>query len=180
LWPTFALLMLIDAVVGHELPPQGDSESWASAWLVAVLAMLVAVILLSGALGVVIRRWRSDMPRVVARDYAGTAVIVIVSAGLLAAGLAHRSAVNADRAALREAVARAQAWIGGRAPVAFRAELRYTSTFVIQPGSVYRTCVRDRSRTRTYCVIVHMRMPFAHSVSFSGYEPNSVMSAGTG
>ena len=75
--------------------------------------MLVAVILLSGALGVVIRRWRSDMPRVVARDYAGTAVIVIVSAGLLAAGLAHRSAVNADRAALREAVARAQAWIGG-------------------------------------------------------------------
>ena len=51
---------------------------------------------------------------------------------------------------------------------------------MIQPGSVYRTCVRDRSHTRTYCVVVHMRMPFARSVSFSGYEPNSVMSAGTG
>ncbi len=180
LWPTFALLMLIDAVVGHELPPQGDSQSWASAWLVAVLTMLVAMIVLSGAVGLLIRRLRTDMPRVVARDYAGTAVIVIVSAALLGAGLVHRSAISADRVALQEAVARAQAWIGTRAPVAFRGDLRYTSTYVIQPRSVYRTCVRNRRHTRTYCVVVHMRVPYARSVSFSGYEPNSALSAGTG
>jgi hypothetical protein len=180
LWPAFALLMVIDAVVGHELPPQGDSQSWASAWLVAVLAMLIGVVVLSGAVGLVIRRLRTDMPRVVARDYAGTAVIVIVSAALLGAGLAHRPAINADRAALQEAVARAQAWIGDRAPPAFRSEIRDTNTYVIQAGSVYRTCVSDRSHTRTYCVVVHTRMPFAQSVSFSGYEPNSVLSTGTG
>ena len=32
---------------------------------------------------------------------------------------------------------------------------------------------------RTYCVIVNDKLPFARSVSFGGYEPNEVMSAGT-
>jgi hypothetical protein len=33
---------------------------------------------------------------------------------------------------------------------------------------------------RTYCVIVNTRAPFARSVTFDGYEPNSVFSEGVG
>ena len=50
---------------------------------------------------------------------------------------------------------------------------------MIQQGSIYRTCVPSDDRKRTYCVIVNDKLPFARSVSFAGYEPNEVMSAGT-
>jgi hypothetical protein len=40
---------------------------------------------------------------------------------------------------MRDAEARALAWIGYRAPPAFRAGLQHASTFTIEAGSLYRT-----------------------------------------
>jgi hypothetical protein len=40
-------------------------------------------------------------------------------------------------------------------------------------------CVPGAHSRRTYCVVVNARAPFARSVRFSGYEPNSVFAAGT-
>ena len=51
-------------------------------------------------------------------------------------------------------------------------------TFVIQQGSIYRTCVPSDDRRRTYCVIVKTNLPFARSVSFAGYESNEVLNQG--
>ena len=79
-----------------------------------------------------------------------------------------------------DAIKRAQAYIGDRAPARVPAQPRScVDTFVIQQGSIYRTCVPSDDRKRTYCVIVNDKLPFARSVSFGGYEPNEVMSAGT-
>ena len=77
-----------------------------------------------------------------------------------------------------DAIKRAQAYIGDRAPAEFRRNLEFVDTFVIEQGSIYRTCVPSDDRKRTYCVIVKTHLPFPRSVSFAGYEPNSVMSAG--
>ncbi len=55
----------------------------------------------------------------------------------------------------------------------------HTDTYTIQAGQIYRTCVPDRTRTRTYCVIVKPRMPLTESVVFAGYEPNAVFAQGT-
>jgi hypothetical protein len=55
-----------------------------------------------------------------------------------------------------------------------------SSTYAIQPGSIYRVCVPDSQRRRTYCVVVKLGLAPARSVSFSGYTPNSVLGAGTG
>jgi hypothetical protein len=82
--------------------------------------------------------------------------------------------------AMRDAIARAQAWIGDRAPAEFRRNVEFVSTLAIEQGSIYRTCVPSDDRTRTYCVIVKTHLPFARSVSFDGYESNAVFSAGTG
>jgi hypothetical protein len=180
LWPTFLLLLVLDAIGGHELPPEGDGQSLTSAALVAMVAMLIGIAVLSPALGLAIRRITGGMPSVVARDYAGTAVILLISAALLAVGLAHHGSVNTDRAAAARAVARADAWIAARAPRAFRTGVLASSTYAIQPDSVYRICVPDPHRTRTYCVVVKLALAPGRSVSFSGYEPNSVLSEGTG
>jgi hypothetical protein len=179
LWPAFVALTIADAVVGHMLPPAGDGQSLVSAALVALVLNLIAVILLSRPLGAVLRRARGDLPSIVARDYAGTTVVVVIALALLTAGLLHRSTLQAQRSTMYDAIKRAQAYIGDRAPAQFRRNLELVDTFVIQQGSIYRTCVPSDDRKRTYCVIVNDKLPFARSVSFGGYEPNEVMSAGT-
>jgi hypothetical protein len=178
LWPMFVATVAVDAAVGHLRPPAGDSESVAAAAIAGLALNLLAVLLLSRPLGMLLRRARGDLPAVVARNYAGTSVVVAVTLGLLAAGLVHHASVMADQAAMRDATVRAQAWIGDRAPPEFRANAGFSNTFAIQPGSIYRVCVPSRRRNRNYCVIVKTQLPFARSVAPAGYEPNSTFSQG--
>jgi hypothetical protein len=178
LWPAFVALTVADAVVGHLLPPAGDGQSVVSAGLVALVLNLVGVILLSRPLGAAIRRTRGDLPSIVARDYAGTTVVAIVALALLIAGLIHRPTLQAQRRTMDDAIKQAQAFIGDRAPAEFRRNLQLVDTFVIQQGSIYRTCVPSDDRRRTYCVIVKTNLPFARSVSFAGYESNEVLNQG--
>jgi hypothetical protein len=107
-------------------------------------------------------------------------VVTLVSLALVAWGLANRSSVIANRDALRDAVVRAQAWIGDRAPTEFRRDLALISTFTIEAGRVYRSCVPSTDGRRTFCVIVRPRLPTPSSVRFDGYEPNSVFAQGMG
>ncbi len=177
LWPTFLVLMALDALAGHALPPVGDSQSLASAWLVGLWAMLIGIVALSGGAAVLIRRRRPDMPKVVARNYGGTLVIVAVSCVLLAAGLIHHPSVLSDRHALGGAASRSRSWIATHAPAAFRHDLQTVSVYTIQPGSVYRSCVFDLSGS-AYCVVVNLAALRARSVIFDGHEPNAILSAG--
>lgn len=180
LWPAFIALTAVDAVVGHALPPTGDAESVAAAALAGLVLNLLAVILLTRPLGAVLRRMRRDLPAVVARDRAGTSVVVAVSVVLAVAGVAHHSTIVANQNAMEDAITRAEAWIGDRAPPQFRRDVNVLNTFVIQPGSVYRSCAQNADGTRSYCVIVNTRYPFPSGVRFAGYEPNSDFSQGLG
>jgi len=180
LWPTFIVATVVDGVIGHALPPAGETETLLAAVLAGLVLNLIAVVLLSRPLGAVLRRARADLPVVVARNYAGTCAVLLVTAAVLAVGLSHRPTLIAQQRALGDALARAEAWIGDRAPDEFRRNLVDMNTFTIEPGSIYRTCVSNLAGTRTYCVIVKDRLPLARSVSFGGYEPNSVFAAGVG
>jgi hypothetical protein len=178
LWPAFATATLADAAFGHALPPAGDAESIAGAAVIGLVLNLIAVILLARPLSTMLRRRRKDLPAIVARDYGGTTAVLAVSIALLTAGLVHHETVMSDQSAEQDAVARAQAWIGARAPSEFRRDVAYVSTFAIQPGRIYRECVPSRSTARTYCVVVDETEPFARSVRFSGYEPNALFGEG--
>ncbi len=157
----------------------GDAQSWAGGTLGALVANLLAVLFVSRPVGALLRRRRPDLPVAVARNYAGTGALALVTLAVLAAGVTHRSSIAAQRRMLDDAVMRAIAYIGARAPDAFRRNVGHPDTYTIQAGVVYRTCVPNQARTRTYCVIVRSRMPLAQSVVFAGYEPNSTFSAGT-
>jgi hypothetical protein len=178
LWPTFAVATILDAVVIHSLPMTGDGATFGGALLGALVVNLVAVLLLSRPLGALIRTRRKDLPSFVARDLAGRFAIAAVTLMFLTAGLVHRPTVLAHERAMEDAIKRAQAWIGDRAPDEFRRNLEYVSTFTIEAGRVFRTCVPSATSTKTYCVIVDTRLPFARSVTFDGYEPNAVFAEG--
>jgi len=178
MWPTFVVATIADAVIGWRLPPSGDSQALAGAAVVGLLLNLLGVVVLSWPVALLWRRRARDMPMVVARDYAGTTVVALISLAILCIGVAHHSAIVHDRRALQDAIVRAQAYIGDRAPAEFRRNLEWISTFAIQSGSIYRACVPSLDGRRTYCVVVDTTQPFAQSVRFAGYESNSTFSTG--
>jgi hypothetical protein len=182
LWPSFVVLTIADGIVGHLLPLAGTTQSVATGAVAGLCLNVIGVILLSRPFGMLIRRVRPSVPFVVARNYGGTIVVVAVFVALTSAGFAHRGSMQAEQRALQETVARAQAWIGDRAPAQFRRNLALIDTFAIQPGSVYRSCVPSQRQRPPgyYCVIVNLAAPFGRSVRFAGTEPNSMFSAGLG
>jgi hypothetical protein len=180
MWPAFVGLTVMDAFVVHALPPDGDSEGLITALWFAGFWNFVAVAFVAHPAGALLRRVRRDLPRVVARDYAGTWLVIAIAVALFGAGLSNRSTVSANGAAMRDAVVRAIAWIGFRAPPSFRAEVRHATTVTIQAGSLYRTCVPSPDGQRTYCVVVNDREPVNRSVRFAGYESNASFVNGVG
>jgi hypothetical protein len=180
LWPLFLVLVVIDAIVGHDLPPQGDSQTLAAAALLGCVLSLLALVLFTRPFGALLRRLRPDLPVVIARDYIGRALVLAVTATLTIAGVVHHSSVVAHHRSMQDAMARAQAWIGDRAPAEFRRNVQFMTAYTIQPG-IYRMCVPAQGAgPRNYCVIVKESVPFPGGVSFAGYESNSVFGAGTG
>jgi hypothetical protein len=179
LWPSFIAFTLADAVIGHTLPPAGSTESLTAAGLLGLVLNLLGVLFLSRPIGWGLRRVRGDLPGVVARDYGGTLVVLALTATLVTAGLLHRSAIHASQRDMQDAIARAQAWIGDRAPDEFRHNLQVVSLLAIQGGTIYRACVPNVQRTKNYCVIVDRSKPLDQSVRFSGYEPNATLASGT-
>ena len=179
LWPAVVIATIADAVIGHLLPPAGDAETVVAAGLLGFVLNVLALVLLSRPFSAALRRARGELPNVVARDYAGTIAVMLVTGGLLAVGLMHRGSVLGDRHAMQDAIERAQAWIGDRAPAEFASNVAHTDTYAIEHG-IYRTCVPSAVRARVYCVIVDTSLPFPRGVRFAGYEPNSELAAGTG
>lgn len=180
LWPTFVAMTLVDGVIWHVWPPSGDKQSVVPGVLAGLVLNLLAVLFLSRPGSALLRRARPDLPSVVARNYAGTSAVLAVSAAVLATGALHHATVVANENAMQDATARAQAYIGDRAPAAFRRNAERLNTFAIEPGSIYRTCVPSNDGRRDYCVVVRVHMPFARSVRFDGYESNAVFAEGVG
>ena len=72
LWPTFVVAALADGVIATVRPFAGDRQSFAGGVLGGLVLSLLAVLFCSRGLGRLVRRFRSDMPVAVARNYGGT------------------------------------------------------------------------------------------------------------
>lgn len=180
LWPTFVLAVIADGLIAHFRPFFGSGQGFGGGVLAGMICNLLGVILLARLTGALLRRGRRDMPAEIARNYGGTLVVVLITAAMLAGGLVRHAGIVTQRRALADAVVRAQAFIGDRAPAEFRVNVTHTDTFTIEPGVLYRTCVPSRYRARYYCVIVKARLPLARSVVPDGSEPNAVFAEGVG
>ena len=175
--PLVALLTLVDALLIHFRPLAGDGPTrFVAALLLAAFLNLVAVAALAPLVGMAWRRARPDLPAIVARDRAGVALVLLVTAGLVAGGALHRGTLVRNADAMADAHARGVAWIGTYAPAPFRRHLALADTIAVVPGSVYRTCAPDPATGRAWCVVVH-----AHgAVRRDGGTSNAVFEAGRG
>jgi hypothetical protein len=179
LWPSFIALTLIDGAILKALPLVGDSTSLIGGWLLAVVISLIVIVLATAPVGYAVRRLRPDMPKLVARDYAGAALTILVTLAFLGGGLAHRHIVTADRAAFADATQRAESYIGARAPASFQSQARFLDTYVMQAPRLYRICAANAAHTKSYCVVVDRSKQFGRSVRFAGSESNALLFQGT-
>ena len=171
LWPAFFALTVVDGALIALLPPyEGTPPGLIGGVLLAGFANLVVVAVLAPAAGHLLRVQRPDLPRVVAQDYAGAALLLALTTGLLAAGLAHRPAVAAERgdeAAVLDAV---RGFVGVHAGD-WRGGLDAVDAVQLAP-EVYRACVPGSDPRRALCLIVDTDRRPARVARDDSMEPN--------
>jgi hypothetical protein len=152
-WPAFVALTAVDGAVLAWLPfYEGGPGGIVPALLLAGFANLAAVAVLAPLAGRLLRRARPDLPRIVARDYAGTALVAGLTAALLAGGLAHRPAAAEAAADRRAALAGLHTYVLAQEP-GLRAGLVGADVMRLE-ADLYRACVPAGERDRWVCVIV--------------------------
>src|ERR1044072_3841798 len=105
--PLLVVLTIADAVLLHLRPLAGDGRTaFFAALLLASFLNLVAVAALAPFGGMLLRRVRPDLPAIVARDYAGVVLVLLITAGLAVGGQLHHSTVVRNLDALADAHAR--------------------------------------------------------------------------
>jgi hypothetical protein len=154
LWPAFLVGTVAGGVILDLLPPGGETGTGVVAgMLIAGFLNLAALIVVGGAGGLLLRRRRPDLPREIARDYAGTVGVGLVSVVLLVAGLAHRSAIEESERDFAAQQASARDFIAHNGPADARANATATDTIKID-DDMYRTCAPVAQQDRAFCVYV--------------------------
>jgi hypothetical protein len=151
-WPAFAVLTVVDAVLAARLPFTGEGADAFGAVLFAGFVNLLAVALLAPFVGMALRRRRRDLPFFIARDYAGAALLVTITAALALGGVLHRSALAAARADERAVFAAVHGYVVAQAP-AFAGGLPTMNTRKLETDS-YRACVYRPEERLPICFFV--------------------------
>jgi hypothetical protein len=171
LWPAFFALTAADGALIALLPPyEGTPPGAIGGLLLAGFANLVVVAVLAPGAGHLLRARRPDLPRVVANDYAGAGLLLALCAGLLAAGLAHRPAVAAERGDEAAVVGAVQGFVAVHA-VEWRPGLDRLDAVQLAP-EVYRACVPGDDPRRALCLIVDTDRRPARVARDDSMEPN--------
>lgn len=153
LWPAFAIVTVFEMPLLHWLPLAGERTGLLPALLLAGCLNIIAVALVGGLGGVLLRRRRRDLPKVVADNYAGTAALGAVALVFVAVGLAHRPEIADERARFDEQSLAVRSWVDVHGDAVTRAHVNAATTVRIDTG-VYRTCVPGGDPRRWLCLIV--------------------------
>lgn len=152
-WPVFLVVTLLEATLLRWLPLAGDGTGWIPALLLAGCLNLIAVAVLGGLVGLVLRRRRPDLPKEIADDYAGTALVLALAVVLVGIGLAHRPAVLAARDAFAAQSDAVRRWVEAEADPVHRANIDAADTLRLE-DDLYRTCIPGPDPKRWLCVVV--------------------------
>jgi hypothetical protein len=153
LWPTFVIATVLEMVLLHVLPVQGDATGWVGALLAAGCLNLLAVVVVGGLGGVVLRRRRPHLPKVVADDYAGTVALGLMAAAFVVAGLVHAPQIADREEAFAAQSLAVRAWIAAHGDAYARAHVGRANSIMLDEN-LYRTCVPARDPKRPLCLII--------------------------
>ncbi|MBX5439916.1 MAG: hypothetical protein IRZ32_00150 [Solirubrobacteraceae bacterium] len=155
-WPLFGVLLVADAALLHELPIAGAGPDWFAAVVLALFFNVVAVAVGGTVGGLVVRRLRPDLPRVVAADRGGTIALAATTALLVAIGIGHRERLAAEREELALQAATVRRWVGHSPAPEVRRHRRHLDRLDTLPfgEDLYRTCVPGDDPERALCLFV--------------------------
>lgn len=151
MWPAFGVTLLAGTALLHRLPFAGDGGlGLVPSFLLVGFVALAIVAAGAPAGGWLLRRRWPRLPKVVADDRAGTALLGLLVLGLLTGGLAHRPDVRAEERAFAAQAEAARRAIAAQAPPRFDGPL----TTVKQGAGFYRTCAGGPEPDEAFCVLV--------------------------
>jgi len=171
LWPAFFGFTALDGILIAALPPyDGTPPGIVGGLLLAGIANLLLVAVVAPLAGRALRRRRADLPRPIANDYAGTALICVLALAILVGGVAHRPAVAAQRDDEAAVFAALRAYVSTHAaewePGLDRVDARAYAT------EVYRACVPGDDPRRWLCLIVDTDRRPARVTRDPSMQPN--------
>jgi hypothetical protein len=153
LWPAFVVATLGEMCLLHWLPVAGEGDRFVAGLLLAGSLNLIAIAVVGGIGGAVLRRRRRDLPKVVADNYAGLGALVLVGAAFLVAGIVHRPEVRAEREAFSAQSLAARLWVQANGDAFARAHVDLADSVLVD-ADLYRTCVPEADPKRWLCLIV--------------------------
>ena len=173
LWPTFAVLTVLDGLLLRHLPPYEEGPGTVvGGLLLAGFANLFLVAVLAPLAGRLLRRRRRDLPRIIADNYSGTVLVVALSAVLVVAGVAHLPARAPERAAEAAARAGVHRYVAQEAPAEYRRRLASVDVMRLEEG-VYRSCVPGPDPRRWFCLFVNTQQRPAGVTRDPDQAPNA-------
>jgi len=153
LWPAFVVLTALEVGLLHWLPIAGDGAGFIAALLLAGCLNVGAIAVIGGIGGILLRRRRRDLPKVVADNYAGMVGLGVVGAVLLVAGLVHRPELQADHEAFAQQSLAVRLWVEANGDDFARAHVDAADSVLVD-RDLYRTCVPGPTPRRLQCLIV--------------------------
>lgn len=152
-WPAFVLFTTLEGILLNELPVYGDGPGGLiPGVLLAGFGNLFVVAVLAPLAGRLLRRRAPDLPRPIAADFAGTALVALGALAVLAAGLVHRPAVREERADRVAQFAAVRDYVRSQAPE-HREYLGAAETIRLSED-LFRTCVPGPDPKRPLCLFV--------------------------
>ena len=162
MWPAYAVLTLLDAVILHELPPLREGVDFIPGLIVSSFANLF----LMGAVAPWLGKRLAQREQIgegngiplavrteVLKDRSAAVLLVIATLGLVVAGLGNREVYVAETEALEDAAIAARAYVESNAPAEIRRNVTAMNTDRLEED-YFRMCVPFDDRHRAYCLFV--------------------------
>jgi hypothetical protein len=172
LWPAFLVLTLLETCLLHWLPIAGEGAGFIPALLLAGCLNVGAIAVIGGIGGILLRRRRRDLPKVVADNYAGMVGLGVVGAAFLVAGLVHRPELRADHEAFAQQSLAVRLWVEANGDAFARAHVDGADSVLVD-RNLYRTCVPGPTPRRWLCLVVDTSQRPPHVTRDRSRESNA-------
>ena len=171
-WPAFVLFTTLEGILLNELPLSGDGPGGLfPGVLLAGFGNLLLIAVLAPLGGRLLRRQTPDLPKPIATDFAGTALVAFGCLAVLAGGLIHRPAVQEERADRLAQFTAVRAYVESQEPE--RREFLSSADTIRLSEDLFRTCVPGPDPRRPLCLFVETDQHPAGVTRDRDLTPNS-------
>jgi hypothetical protein len=162
MWPAYAVLTLLDAVILHELPPVSGGVDFVPALILSSFCNLF----LMGAVAPWLGKRLAQRERLgagngiplsvrveVLKDRTAAVLLGLATLGLIAAGLAAQPLIVSETRDTERNAELVRDYVVREAPHEIQRNVDTANTVKLEDG-YFRTCVNFDDRTRAYCLFV--------------------------